>query len=72
HKPAKDHSSVEGQVVEVAYTGANTITIIENPAGIRIISTQLNEELPGHKDSFAVGDKVVATWRNDHVATIPQ
>lgn len=72
HKPAKDHSSVEGQVVEVAYTGANTIAIIENPAGVRIISTQLNEELPGHKDSFAVGDKVVATWRHDHVATIPQ
>jgi putative spermidine/putrescine transport system ATP-binding protein len=72
HKPEKDLSSVEGVVIEVAYTGANTITIIENSAGVRLISTQLNEELPGHKDSFVVGDKVVATWRNAHVATIPQ
>ena len=72
HKPAKDALSIDGVVVEVAYTGANTITIIENSTGVRLISTQLNEELPGHKDFFAVGDKVVATWRSAHVATIPQ
>jgi hypothetical protein len=72
YKPEKDVSSVEGVVIEVAYTGANTITIIENSAGVRLISTQLNEELPGHKDSFVVGDKVVATWCSSHVATIPQ
>ncbi len=72
HKPEKGLSSVEGIVIEVAYTGPNTITIIENSAGVRLISTQLNEELPGHEDSFAVGDKVVATWHSAHVATIPQ
>ena len=72
HKPSKDFSAAEGVVVEVAYTGANTITIIETAGGIRLISTALNEELPGHKDSFAVGDRVVATWRTIHVATIPQ
>lgn len=72
HKTEKAFSSTEGVVVEVAYTGANTIIIVENSAGVRLISTQLNEELPNHKDSFAVGDKVVATWRDAHVATIPQ
>jgi putative spermidine/putrescine transport system ATP-binding protein len=72
HKPEKGLSSVEGIVIEVAYTGPNTITIIEDSAGVRLISTQLNEELPGHEDSFAVGDKVVATWHSAHVATIPQ
>ena len=72
HKPEKGLSSVEGIVIEVAYTGPNTITIIEDSAGVRLISTQLNEELPGQEDSFAVGDKVVATWHNAHVATIPQ
>ncbi len=71
HKPEREYSGVDGVVIETAYTGANTITIIETLGGVRLISTQLNEELPGHKDSFAVGDKVVATWRNSHVATIP-
>ena len=72
HKVDKDYASAEGVVVETAYTGSNTITIIENSAGVRLITTQLNEELPGHKDSFVVGDKVVAAWRKSHVATIPQ
>lgn len=72
HKPDKDSSSVSGAVIEVAYTGANTIVVIQTETGARLISTSLNEELPGHKDTFVVGDKVVATWRDIHVATIPQ
>jgi hypothetical protein len=63
---------VSGAVIEVAYTGANTIVVIQTETGARLISTSLNEELPGHKDTFVVGDKVVATWRDIHVATIPQ
>jgi putative spermidine/putrescine transport system ATP-binding protein len=71
-KAAKDENSVEGIVVEVSYTGANTITVVESAGGIRLVSTTLNEELPGHGASYATGDRVVALWRDAHVATIPQ
>ena len=72
YKAAPGETAVKATVVEVAYTGANTLTIVDTEAGARIISMALNEELPGHKDTFVVGNKVVAAWRNDHVATIPQ
>jgi putative spermidine/putrescine transport system ATP-binding protein len=70
-KPATDEGGVEGVIIEVAYTGANTISIVETANGVRLISTKLNEELPGQGASFATGDKVVALWRDAHVATIP-
>ncbi|MCF8549648.1 MAG: ABC transporter ATP-binding protein [Pontimonas sp.] len=70
-KPSKDEVAASGVVVEVAYTGANTISIVETAGGVRLISTKLNEELPGAGESFAIGDKVVALWRSDHIATIP-
>ena len=70
-KPGKDEIAAAGVVVEVAYTGANTISIVETAGGVRLISTKLNEELPGAGESFAIGDKVVALWRTDHIATIP-
>lgn len=70
-KPGKDETAATGVVIEVAYTGANTIVVVETERGVRLVSTKLNEELPGHGESYALGDKVVATWRNHHVATIP-
>lgn len=70
-KPGSGETAVEAVVVESAYTGANTIHIVETSTKVRLISTSLNNELPGHSDSFAPGDKVVALWRNHHVATIP-
>jgi putative spermidine/putrescine transport system ATP-binding protein len=70
-KPGKDEMAASGVVIEVAYTGANTISIVETAGGVRLISTKLNEELPGAGESFAIGDKVVALWRSDHIATIP-
>ena len=70
-KPGKDEMAAPGVVIEVAYTGANTISIVETAGGVRLISTKLNEELPGAGESFAIGDKVVALWRSDHIATIP-
>jgi putative spermidine/putrescine transport system ATP-binding protein len=70
-KPAAGMNSVEGVVIETAYTGANTISIVETPQKVRLITTTLNEELPGEGESFSTGDKVVAAWRTDHVATIP-
>jgi putative spermidine/putrescine transport system ATP-binding protein len=71
-RPGKDEIAASGVVIEVAYTGANTISIVETAGGVRLISTKLNEELPGAGESFAIGDKVVALWRSDHIATIPQ
>jgi putative spermidine/putrescine transport system ATP-binding protein len=70
-RPGKDEIAASGVVIEVAYTGANTISIVETAGGVRLISTKLNEELPGAGESFAIGDKVVALWRSDHIATIP-
>lgn len=70
-KPGSGESSAVGVVVESAYTGANTIYIVETSQKVRLITTTLNDELPGHSESFAPGDKVVAIWRNHHVATIP-
>ncbi len=70
-KPGKDEMAISGVIIEVAYTGANTIYIVETAGGVRLISTKLNEELPGVGESFQTGDKVVALWRSDHIATIP-
>lgn len=69
--PGPDETAATGVVTEVAYTGANTIVVVETAGGVRLVSTRLNEELPGHGASYATGDRVVALWRNHHVATIP-
>lgn len=70
-KASPDENATEGIIREVAYTGANTIYIVETPHNVRLITTVLNEELPGHGESFGTGDKVVAKWRSRHVAAIP-
>jgi len=70
-KTATDEHATEGIIIETAYTGANTIYIVETNQKVRLITTTLNEELPGHGESFGTGDKVVAKWRKTHVAAIP-
>jgi len=72
HKAGKDETAVNGVIVEAAYTGATTLYIVETESKQRLISSQLNEELPGHTDGYVIGDKVVASWRNHHVVAIPQ
>jgi hypothetical protein len=35
------------------------------------VATRLNEELPGQELSLEAGDRVLATFRKEHVAKIP-
>jgi putative spermidine/putrescine transport system ATP-binding protein len=69
---ASDEQSVEATVVETAYLGANTLYVLEVSGGIRMIATKVNEELPGQTEGFAVGDRVLAKWKKDHVIGIPE
>jgi len=70
-KAPSDETAAEGVVVEVAYTGANTLYIVETGHKVRLTATTLNDELPGKGETFAPGDKVVVSWRKSHVAAIP-
>ena len=70
-KIAKDHIGVVATITDVAYTGANTIFVIESAEGQRLVATQLNEELPGQVLGLEVGNKVLASFRKEHVAKIP-
>jgi putative spermidine/putrescine transport system ATP-binding protein len=62
---------VRGEIVDVAYTGANTLYVIEGDSGQRLIATRLNEELPEQASGLALGDRVLASFRKEHVAKIP-
>lgn len=62
---------VGATIVDVAYTGANTLYVLESEAGLRLIATRLNEELPGQDLDLEAGDKVLATFRKEDVAKIP-
>ena len=72
HRPAKDARAVTATVTEVTYTGPNTNYAVTTSSGARLVSTQLNNQPPGEDVLFTVGEKVVATWNNDHVAAIPE
>lgn len=63
---------VVGTVIDVAYTGANTLYVLEAEGGARLISTRLNEELPGQDLVFDAGDRVKAIFRKEHIAKIPK
>lgn len=62
---------VAATITDVAYTGANTLYVLEAAGGLRLIATRLNEELPGQDQGLEAGDRVLATFRKEHVATIP-
>ena len=70
-KVAAGEVAVSGTIIDVAYTGANTLYVIETDGGARLISTRLNEELPGQDLVFDAGDRVQASFRKELVAEIP-
>ena len=70
-KSASDEIGINATIVDVAYTGANTLYVLESEAGLRLVATRLNEELPGQELSLEAGDRVLATFRKEHVAKIP-
>jgi putative spermidine/putrescine transport system ATP-binding protein len=63
--------AVTAQITDVAYTGANTLFVLETTEGLRLIATKLNEELQGQDLGLEVGNKVLASFRKEHVAKIP-
>lgn len=63
--------AVKASITDVAYTGANTLYVLESDSGLRMIATRLNEELPGQDLGLEAGDEVLAVFRKEHVAKIP-
>lgn len=70
-KLSNEDIGVVGTITDVAYTGANTIFVLEADDGLRLVATKLNEELPGQILGLEVGNKVLASFRKEHVAKIP-
>jgi putative spermidine/putrescine transport system ATP-binding protein len=62
---------VKATITDIAYTGANTLFVLEAGDGLRLVATRLNEELPGQNLDFEPGDRVLAAFRREHVANIP-
>lgn len=71
HKVSDGEIGVRAIITDVAYTGANTLYVLESDAKLRIIATRLNEELPGQDLGLEAGDRVLAVFRKEHVANIP-
>ena len=70
-KVSKDEVGVMASITDIAYTGANTLYVLESDLGLRLIVTRLNEELPGQGLGLEAGDRVLASFRKEHVAKIP-
>ena len=70
-KPSAEEFSVSATIIDVAYTGANSLYVLGASDGLRLIATRLNQEMPGAANGLAQGDKVLATFRKEHVAKIP-
>jgi putative spermidine/putrescine transport system ATP-binding protein len=68
---ASDELGVIATITDVAYTGANTLYVLESESGLRLIATRLNEELPGQDIRLEAGNRVLASFRKEHVAKIP-
>jgi len=66
-----DEISVRATIVDIAYTGANTLYTLEGPNGLRLVATRLNQEMSGASQGLDWSDKVLATFRKEHVAKIP-
>jgi putative spermidine/putrescine transport system ATP-binding protein len=62
---------VKATITDVAYTGANTLYVLEASGGLRMIATRLNEELPRQDVDLEAGDRVLASFRKEHVSKIP-
>jgi putative spermidine/putrescine transport system ATP-binding protein len=70
-KVSADETALEGEVIEAAHVGANTLYVLETTTGVRVTATQLNEELSTQGNRFVAGDRALAVWRNSNVARIP-
>jgi putative spermidine/putrescine transport system ATP-binding protein len=70
-KISEGEIGVKATITDVAYTGANTLYVLESDAGLRLVATRLNEELPGQDLGLEAGDRVLASFRKEHVAKIP-
>lgn len=70
-KAAPGDISVDATIIDVAYTGASTLYVVEDDAGNRLISARLNEELPSQEIGLDSGDRVKAVFRKEHLAVIP-
>ena len=70
-KSSGDEFAIAATIIDVAYTGANTLYVLESEAGLRLIATRLNEELPEQDLGLEAGDRVLASFRKEHVAKIP-
>jgi putative spermidine/putrescine transport system ATP-binding protein len=70
-KASAGEIGVKATITDVAYTGANTLFVLEAEGGLRLVATRLNEELPGQNLDFEPGDRVLAAFRKEHVANIP-
>jgi putative spermidine/putrescine transport system ATP-binding protein len=70
-KVSEGEIGVKAVITDVAYTGANTLYVLESDGGLRLVATRLNEELPGQDLGLGAGDRVLASFRKEHVAKIP-
>lgn len=70
-KISKNEIGVRAKIIDAAYTGANTLFVLESEDGVRLIATKLNEALLGQEIGLEIGNKVLASFRKDHVAKIP-
>jgi putative spermidine/putrescine transport system ATP-binding protein len=70
-KVSEGEIGIKAVITDVAYTGANTLYVLESDGGFRLVSTRLNEELPGQDLGLEAGDRVLASFRKEHVAKIP-
>ena len=70
-KVSEGEIGLKATITDVAYTGANTLYVLESDSGLRLIATRLNEELPGQDLGLEADDRVLASFRKEHVAKIP-
>ena len=70
-KTKADEIGVVTTITDVAYTGPHTLFVLESDDGLRLIATKLNEELQGQELGLNIGNKILASFRKEHVAKIP-
>jgi putative spermidine/putrescine transport system ATP-binding protein len=70
-KVSKGEVGIVATIVDAAYTGANTLFVLEAEDGLRLIASQQNEELLGQESSPELGKTVLASFQKEHVAKIP-
>jgi putative spermidine/putrescine transport system ATP-binding protein len=70
YKASAGEIAATGVISERAYTGASTLFFVDTDKGPRLTVSRANEE-SGVGESFALGQRVSVTWRENQVALIP-